>query len=99
MSTEPKAHPAATLRLGALKCTIWPNAASNERTYYSAQIVRSYRLPTGKREQDDDGWRETSSMQEEDLIVMQELVRRAANWIRRQIETPAEATASTTASS
>ncbi len=84
MTTETRPLPAATLRLGSLKCTIWPNIGGKDRTYYSAHIVRSYRLSADRREQDDDGWRETSSMQEEDLIVMQELSRRAAEWIQQR---------------
>ena len=69
--------PAHKLRDGALQVCIWRNQSTEGRTYYSATPMRSFK-------QGDDTWRETDSLNQDDLLAMAELLREAHVWIRMQ---------------
>lgn len=69
--------PAHKLRDGCLSVCIWRNTSTDGRTYYSATPQRSYK-------NGDDTWRETDSLNSDDLLAMAELLREAHVWIRNQ---------------
>lgn len=68
--------PAIKLRDGVLSVTIWRNT-SEKGTYYTVNPQRSYR-------QGDDTWKETDSLNADDLLAMSELLREAYAWIKAQ---------------
>lgn len=70
-------QPALKLRDGTLSVTIWRNTSTEGKTYYTANPQRSYR-------QGDDTWKETDSLNADDLLAMSELLREAYAWIRTQ---------------
>ena len=69
--------PAHTLRDGFLSVVIWRNTSTEGKTYYSATPQQSYK-------NGDDTWRETDSLNADDLQAMAELLREAYVWIRNQ---------------
>jgi len=69
--------PAIKFRDGTLQVVIWRNTSTSGQTYYSATPQRSYK-------QGDDTWKETDSLNADDLLPMAELLREAYNWIRMQ---------------
>lgn len=69
--------PAHKLKDGCLSVIIWRNTSHNGTTYYTANPVRSYR-------QGDDTWKETDSLNADDLLPMAELLREAYAWIKMQ---------------
>jgi hypothetical protein len=69
--------PAHKLRDGALQVVVWRNTSTGGSTYYTATPQRSYK-------QGDDTWRETDSLNGDDLLTMAELLREAYAWIRMQ---------------
>ncbi len=69
--------PAIKFRDGCLQVVVWRNTSTEGRTYYSATPQRSYR-------DGDDTWRETDSLNADDLLPMAELLREAYEWIRLQ---------------
>lgn len=70
-------QPAIKFRDGQLQVTVWRNTSTDGKTYYTANPTRSYR-------QGDDTWRETDSLNGDDLLAMAELLREAYRWIREQ---------------
>lgn len=70
-------QPAHRIQDGTLKVTIWRNTSTEGKTYYSVNPQRSYR-------QGDDTWKETDSLNADDLLAMAELLREAYRWIRDQ---------------
>ena len=68
--------PAHKLRDGCLQVVIWRNH-SDRGNYYTVNIARSYR-------QGDDTWKETDSLNADDLLPMAELLREAYAWIKMQ---------------
>lgn len=69
--------PAHKLRDGCLQVCIWRNTSTEGKTYYSIEPQRSYR-------NGDDTWRETNSLNQDDLLPMAELLREAYAWIKTQ---------------
>jgi hypothetical protein len=69
--------PAHKLRDGCLQVVIWRNTSTGGQTYYTANPVRSYK-------QGDETWKETDSLNADDLLAMAELLREAYFWIRMQ---------------
>ena len=69
--------PATKLRDGCLQVVIWRNTSTSGQTYYSATPQRSYK-------DGDDTWKETTSIPQDDLLAMAELMREAYAWIRMQ---------------
>jgi hypothetical protein len=69
--------PAIKFRDGNLQVVIWRNKSTEGKTYYTANPQRSYR-------QGDDTWKETDSLNGDDLLAMAELLREAYRWIRDQ---------------
>ena len=61
-------RPAATIRDGNLKATVWRNA-SDSGPWYSVDLIRSYKT--------DDGWQDTTSMRSDDLPRIAFLAQRA----------------------
>lgn len=75
--------PAHKLRDGCLSVVIWRNTSTEGKTYYTVNCQRSYR-------QGDDTWKETDSLNADDLLPMAELLREAKRWIRMQREADAK---------
>lgn len=69
--------PAHKLRDGCLQVVIWRNTSTEGKTYYTVNPQRSYR-------NGDDTWKETDSLNADDLLAMAELLREAYRWIRDQ---------------
>jgi hypothetical protein len=69
--------PAIKFRDGCLQVTVWRNKTTEGKTYYSANLTRSYR-------HGDDEWRETESLGGDDLLPAAELLKEAYVWIRNQ---------------
>ena len=70
-------QPAHRITDGTLKVVIWRNTSTEGKTYYSVNPQRSYR-------NGDDTWKETDSLNSDDLLAMAELLREAYRWIRDQ---------------
>ena len=70
-------QPAHKLRDGCLQVVIWRNTSTAGQTYYTATPVRGYK-------QGDDTWKETDSLNADDLLAMAELLREAYAWIKIQ---------------
>lgn len=69
--------PAHKLRDGCLSIVIWRNTSTDGKTYYTANPQRSYR-------NGDDTWKESDSLNTDDLLAMAELLREAYRWIKMQ---------------
>ena len=75
--------PAHKIRDGVLQVTIWRNH-SERGTYYTVNPTRSYK-------QGDETWKETDSLNADDLLAMAELLREAYAWIKVQRRADAKA--------
>jgi hypothetical protein len=69
-----KNKPAHKVRLGSLSVTVWENAFDEGRPTYRAHIVKSYR-------DHEEVWQETTAFRPDDLVLVSDLARRAADWI------------------
>jgi hypothetical protein len=69
-----KNKPAHKIRLGGLAVTLWENAFDEGRPTYRAYLAKSYRDHKGD-------WQETAAFRPEDLVLVSDLARRAADWI------------------
>ena len=69
--------PAHKLRDGCLSVVIWRNTSTSGQTYYTANPQRSYKSG-------DDTWKESDSLNADDLLAMAELLREAYAWIKMQ---------------
>jgi hypothetical protein len=76
-------QPAHKVRDGVLQATIWRNQGERG-PYYSVNLSRSYR-------QGDETWKETDSLNADDLLAMAELLREAYAWIKAQRRADAKA--------
>lgn len=77
------ASPAHKVRDGALQVTIWRNTGDTG-IYYTANPTRGYK-------QGDETWKETDSLNADDLLAMAELLREAYAWIKMQKRADAKA--------
>jgi len=75
--------PAIKFRDGCLQAVVWRNH-SERGVYYTVNIARSYKVG-------DDAWKETDSLNEDDLLEMAELLREAKAWIKTQKRADAKA--------
>lgn len=75
--------PAHKIRNGCLAVTIWRNS-SDKGTWYSVIPTRSYR-------QGEDTWRQTDSLNSDDLLPMGKLLDQAHSWIVAQKAADAKA--------
>lgn len=75
--------PAHKIRNGVLQVTIWRNQ-SEKGPWYSVIPARSYK-------QGDDMWKETDSLNREDLLPMAKLLDLADTWIMHQQQADAKA--------
>jgi len=75
--------PAHKLQDGALRVTIWRNT-SDKGTFYTATPSRGYKSG-------DDAWKETDSLNNDDILAMAELLREAYAWISNQRRADAKA--------
>jgi hypothetical protein len=69
--------PAHKIRDGVLQVTIWRNTSTEGKTYYTVNPSRSYKAG-------DDTWKESDSLNADDLLAMAELLREAYVWIKNQ---------------
>ena len=77
-------QPAHKVRFGNLQVTIWRNTYREGHAWYSAVPTRSYK-------KGDDTWKESDSLNADDLLIMAELLRQAFSWIARQMQADAKA--------
>ncbi len=75
--------PAHKIQDGCLKVTIWRNHGERGN-YYTVNPTRSYK-------NGDETWKETDSMNADDLLAMAELLREAYAWIKIQRRADAKA--------
>jgi hypothetical protein len=75
--------PAHKLRVGVLQVTIWRNH-SEKGNWYSVIPSRSYK-------QGEDTWKETDSLNFDDLLPMAKLFDQAHTWIMHQQQADAKA--------
>ena len=75
--------PAHKIRIGVLQATIWRNSGE-KGSWYSVTTSRSYK-------QGDDTWRETDSLNFDDLLPMAKLLDQAHTWIMDQQQADAKA--------
>jgi len=68
--------PAHKIRLGVLQVTIWRNSGE-KGSWYSVIPSRGYK-------QGDDGWKETDSLNSDDLLPMAKLLDLAHTWVMHQ---------------
>jgi hypothetical protein len=68
--------PAHKIRRGVLQVTIWRNT-SDKGTWYSVIPSRGYKVG-------DDAWKETDSLNQDDLLPMAKLLDLADTWIGHQ---------------
>jgi hypothetical protein len=76
-------QPAHKVRFGNLHVTIWRNV-SEKGAWYSAVPSRSYK-------NGDETWKESDSLNSDDLLIMAELLRQAFSWIAKQMQADAKA--------
>jgi hypothetical protein len=74
--TNIMSKPAHKIRRGVLQVVIWRNH-SDKGTYYSVTPSRGYK-------QGDDGWKETDSLNSDDLLPMAKLLDLAHTWVMHQ---------------
>ena len=74
--------PAHKIRRGVLQVTIWRNT-SDKGTWYSVIPSRSYK-------QGDDAWKQTDSLNGDDLLPMAKLLDLADTWIMHQLQADAK---------
>jgi site-specific recombinase XerD len=67
-----KNKPAHRVRLGSLSVTVWQSAFGEGKPTYRAHLVKSYRDPEGI-------WQETTAFRLDDLVLVSDLARRAAD--------------------
>ncbi len=75
--------PAHKIRIGVLQVTIWRNT-SDKGTWYSVVPTRSYK-------QGDDTWKETDSLNSDDLLPMAKLLDLAHTWVMHQQQADSKA--------
>jgi hypothetical protein len=75
--------PAHKIRIGVLQVTIWRNH-SEKGNWYSVIPSRSYK-------QGDDEWKESDSLNSDDLLPMAKLLDLAETWIMHQKQADAKA--------
>jgi hypothetical protein len=73
-----KAPPAHKIRRGALEVTIW-RRTNDSGTWYNAVPSRDYK-------QGDDTWKETHSLNQDDLLPMAKLLDLADSWIAEKVQ-------------
>jgi hypothetical protein len=75
--------PAYKIRRGALQVTIWRNT-SDKGTFYSVNPTRGYKAG-------DETWKETDSLNQDDILPMAKLLDLADTWIMHQQAADAKA--------
>jgi hypothetical protein len=76
--------PAHKVQRGVLKVTIWRNKSDEGRIWYSCIPSRGYK-------KDDSPWKETDSLNADDLLPMAKLLSEADSWIANQQRADAKA--------
>lgn len=76
-------QPAHKIRRGVLQVTIWRNHGEKS-TWYSVVPSRGYKAG-------DDAWKETDSLNGDDLLPMAKLLEQADSWIVQQQQADAKA--------
>jgi hypothetical protein len=76
-------QPAHKIRRGVLQVTIWRNTGDNG-TWYSVVPSRGYKAS-------DDKWKESDSLNQDDLLPMAKLLELADTWIMHQQQADAKA--------
>jgi len=69
-----KKEPAAKFRDRGLTVTVWENDTEDGKTYYSANLTKSYKDSS-------DNWKETTSLNADDMLRAANLLQQAYNKI------------------
>jgi hypothetical protein len=80
---EKKTRPAHEVKLGRVRAAIWPNETKNG-TRYGVTVGRLYKTEEG-------GWRTSTSLDLEDLLLAAKALNEADTWIREQALAKSEA--------
>jgi hypothetical protein len=75
-NTQAPKRPFKELRSGGIKCVIWQNDGGQYGPVYSTVIVRVYR-------DEQENWRETTSLNRDDLLLAAKLLDQAHTHIMR----------------
>ena len=75
------ASPAHKIRRSNLQAVIWRNHGE-KGTWYSVQITRGFKS--------DEGWRNTESLGQDDLLPAKKLLDQADTWIQHQLAADAK---------
>ena len=79
-------RPVHGLRCGSIKAAIWLNETNGSGPQYNVTLNRLYRLPPDERTKNDNGWRQTSSLRRDDLLIAGEVLRQTFGWICQQTQ-------------
>lgn len=90
MSASSPGAPVHIARIDRLRAAVWENQDDQGRFAFSVSLSRSYRLPPERRGSDDDGWRDTNSLRETDLLDAALLLQHARQWIAVHKQQPRE---------
>ncbi|MEZ6120120.1 MAG: hypothetical protein R3C28_26610 [Pirellulaceae bacterium] len=83
-------RPVHEIRCGSMKAAIWLNESNGNGSQYNVTLNRLYRLPPDERTKNDNGWRQTSSLRRDDLLIAGEVLRQAFGWICQQAQPSAD---------
>ena len=89
-------RPVHEVRLASIKAAVWRNESNGNGPQFNVTLIRLYRLPPDERGKNDNGWRQTSSLRRDDLLIAAEVLRQAFAWVCNQTQNgdPSEAHAS-----
>jgi hypothetical protein len=68
--------PANRFRLGNITATIWKNQNNGGNTFYTTNLIRSYK--------DGDEWKQSDSLSSGDLLNAAKALQRSEAWISEQ---------------
>lgn len=77
--------PIHTIRIGAVKASIWENKGAEGKTFHTTSVVRCYK-------DENDQWRESASYLPDELPKVELAVRKAFEFIQLDVQEKREAT-------
>lgn len=88
MTKQTKEKPAAEIRLGRIKATVWRNQ-TEQGERFNTTYTKLYRVGEGERDgPKDNGWRETQSFGREENLLLGKLADQVHSWIHEQASQP-----------
>ena len=73
--------PAHEIKLRRIKATVWANEGGDGKTRYNTSLTRIYKVDPDPANPKDSGWRESSSLGSDDLLLASKLLLEAHAWI------------------